>query len=534
LRLEGAEQFDFFRQPDFIKDPFLAGSYAVYKKETLIGEGTGKLCHIHRPKIIDSRGRWVWGDLSVAGDILFITIPEKWLADARYPVIVDPVIGTTTVGSLTPESLYLGKPCGMAYETGVNRFLVSEKVKGMCTAHVYCYDTWASIGNFSPRLFDTVQNKPGTRRSQNEETIPTKLWDYNSDRSALVWSEPHWKTAAFTVIDEIAAGAYTWFGGYGEAFWTKYDYGGEYYRNYPEMFWEQEEEEYYDEEDDEWYYTEPEGYELPDFPIDGHEKVDNFILSWYFEYESQNKNYVRTLTQGVTLTDSRKLTANYKRSAIMNGRNNTALGHSSAYHRKHTANVNSTDLLTRIKTYFCSIAENLKTTDLTGKSIGFLRQLAGTVRAVGDNSRSMGNKRDIASTAGNVDSTGRERGFFRVITMLLSSGDIIASPIEWLRSITMKLAIFDTLEHGGGSYIRGIYTMAESLTETGHEAEYYRKQIDVASSEAVSLRHLFIFIHLLTVGSVRDFIIRRFLKSNEDIVLKSAVCREIEIESRIH
>jgi hypothetical protein len=57
LFMEGAEGFDFFRQPDFIKDPLLAGSYAVYKKETLLGEGTGKLCHIHRPEIIDSRGR---------------------------------------------------------------------------------------------------------------------------------------------------------------------------------------------------------------------------------------------------------------------------------------------------------------------------------------------------------------------------------------------------------------------------------------------------------------------------------------------
>jgi hypothetical protein len=52
LTMEGAENFDFFRQPDFLKEPLLAGSYAVYKKETLIGEGTGKLCHIHRPEII--------------------------------------------------------------------------------------------------------------------------------------------------------------------------------------------------------------------------------------------------------------------------------------------------------------------------------------------------------------------------------------------------------------------------------------------------------------------------------------------------
>ncbi len=68
VRMEGAERFDFFRQPDFVPDDFLKGSYAVYKKETFIGEGTGKLCHIHRPKIIDARGCWCWGDLSVIGN----------------------------------------------------------------------------------------------------------------------------------------------------------------------------------------------------------------------------------------------------------------------------------------------------------------------------------------------------------------------------------------------------------------------------------------------------------------------------------
>jgi hypothetical protein len=97
--MEGAEHYDFFRQPDFVKEPFLKGSYAVYKKETLLGEGTGKLCHIHRPEIIDARGRRCWGDLSIMGNELRITVPERWLSEAKYPVVVDPTIGTSTVGS---------------------------------------------------------------------------------------------------------------------------------------------------------------------------------------------------------------------------------------------------------------------------------------------------------------------------------------------------------------------------------------------------------------------------------------------------
>jgi hypothetical protein len=93
--------------------------------------------------------------------------------------------------------------------------------------------------------------------------------------------------------------------------------------------------------------------------------------------------------------------------------------------------------------------------------------------------------------------------------------------------------VLDWNKHISG-YIRGLYVAAGSLAETKHTGNYYRKQTDTAHVEALSLRHLIIFIKLVTAGFVRDFIIRRFLKSNEDIILKSRIYREIEIESRIH
>jgi hypothetical protein len=140
LLMEGAEFFDFFRQPDFVKDPFLKGSYAVYKKETLAGEGTGKLCHIHRPLIIDANGRKVFGDLSVAGNTLCITIPEVWLSGAKYPVVVDPTIGTAAIGTAAIGSQNKWydpdneETASLMFELSipVNRFLVSETVNGTC------------------------------------------------------------------------------------------------------------------------------------------------------------------------------------------------------------------------------------------------------------------------------------------------------------------------------------------------------------------------------------------------------------------
>jgi hypothetical protein len=72
------------------------------------------------------------------------------------------------------------------------------------------------------------------------------------------------------------------------------------------------------------------------------------------------------------------------------------------------------------------------------------------------------------------------------------------------------------------------------MAETTRRGEYYRKQQDTAYSETVPLRHLFIFIRLLTGAYIRDYIIGRFLKSKEEMVIKSPVCREITIESTLH
>jgi hypothetical protein len=433
LIIEGAERYDFFRQPDFVHDPFLKGSYAVYKKETFIGEGTGKLCHIHRPKIIDSRGRQVWGALSIVGDRLLITMPEGWLADAAYPVIVDPVIGTSTIGSLTPESNYAGRPVGMSYQFGVNRFLAPEKIKGACSAYFYCYDTGMGIGDYSPRVFDSASNKPGAVRSKNEQIMRTKLWEYNAAQDGNVWGNPQWKTVSFEINGQIEAGSDVWFGGYGWGVWTKYDYGGEYYRNSPEVVITKEEEELYDEETGEWYWTEQEDYELPDFIHNGKEKLDNYILSWYFAFESSSFNYARTLTQGVKLTDARKLTAAYKKT-----------------------------LLTVLKT-----------------------------------------------------------------------GDTNMPLMTLARKIAERASALDGAGHLGG-YFRGLFIDALSIAETSHLSAYCRKQEDTAHAGAIPLRSLFMAIRLATVCFARDFILKRFLKSNEDIVLKSPVCRGIEIESRIH
>jgi hypothetical protein len=48
------------------------------------------------------------------------------------------------------------------------------------------------------------------------------------------------------------------------------------------------------------------------------------------------------------------------------------------------------------------------------------------------------------------------------------------------------------------------------------------------------LRHLLVFIRLVAGAFIRDYIIGRFLKSREEIVIKSPVCRELALDSRLH
>ena len=86
------------------------GSYAVYhagrnnrhaSSEDAKKYKTGKAFHIYRPYVEDANGDFIWADLDidVQAETLKITIDEKWLKKAAYPIVIDPTIGYTTVGA---------------------------------------------------------------------------------------------------------------------------------------------------------------------------------------------------------------------------------------------------------------------------------------------------------------------------------------------------------------------------------------------------------------------------------------------------
>ena len=424
LHIEGAENYDFFRQPDLVPDPFLKGSYAVYKKETLLGEGTGKLCHIHRPQIIDARGRRCWGDLAVVGNELRITIPEWWLSEAKYPVIVDPTIGTSTVGSQNKWVQEVGEdPEPLMFELSipVNRFLVPETINGECTAFIYVnQDDWEAGGR--PVLYSDNGDKPQTRKSMQEGFLDLRV----------VGGKPAgWRSATFKSNGSIANSSYIWFGVFCEYYWMpRFDYGAKCYV--------------------EWWDWDTQS--IPNtYPFYNPNYFENFKLSMYFTYTSA-QNYMRTITQGVTLTDSRKLTANYKRNLTQ------------------TAGVNS--LLVRYKAFFLKLQETVQGFDSGNSSVLFLRSLRETAKSNDINRHISDYTRGLTDTA-------------EIDGMVKTGWDLI-------------IKISDTV-HAAGNVFRG----------------------------------LLLLVRIVTGAFVRDYVLGRFLKAREELILKSCICMEINLDSRI-
>jgi hypothetical protein len=506
--MEGAEQFDFFRQPDFIKEPFLKGSYAVDKKETLIGEGTGKLCHIYRPLIIDSRRRKIFGDLFVTGNKLYITIPETWLSEAKYPVVIDPTIGTSTVGSqylwdADPPEPWV--PLMFELSMPVNRFLVPETINGTCTAYAYTNEDDYEAGG-RPVLYSDNGNKPQIRKSKQEGFI---------DFRVTVSKPKGWRSAAFSSNGSIASGSYIWFGVFAEYFWfPRFDYGT---RCYVDWWWD---------------YGMEETIIPDEYPLYNANYYEDFKLSMYFTYSSA-QNYTRTLTQGVKLTDARKLTGNYKRAMSMNTNSITLLGHASNYYRKHINAVSVSDTVNRFRGFFRSVAEYISATELLNYCRDFLRTIGNTVQPLTESKRNLSARREITTEANTQDSTAWQRGFIRTLVMAVTTGDYAGKVFTLFRTIREKTAAFGEAGHVG-NYLRGLCTEAGSMAETNHAGDYHRRVQDTAHNEGVSLRHLFMFLRLVTLSLVRDYITGRFLKSNEELVLKSAVSREIVLESTLH
>jgi len=286
------------------------------------------------------------GDLSIEGNKLLITIPEKWLSEAAYPVIVDPTIGTNTIGSQTifinddgeREKLYL------ELSMAANRFLMPEAFGGSATAYVYAYDS-DYRGRCKPVIYSDNNNVPSTRRSANEGNFDIEI---KSGKTA------GWRSTTFNITVSITSGTYIWFGLFCDLFAPRFDYGSKCYWEYWDLYG---------------------GTDIPNtFPVYAANWYFDFKLSMYFTYSS-SQNYLRTITQGVSLSDSKKFSADFKRNLTQSVQANTSITKLQTFKRKLQDLSGILDTKFSGMKFLRLIRENSTIADFIGQSQVFFRVL---------------------------------------------------------------------------------------------------------------------------------------------------------------
>lgn len=172
---------DFYYQPELtpkeIEDGCsrpenVIGSYAVYYNKKNNKYKTGKAFHIYRPKAIDAKGDETWCELNIniGLGVLTVTVPDKWLKKASYPVVVDPTFGYTSIGaseySIGSSSLY--NPPGLLGTLPANGDISKITVHTVATvgdAGTTCILYAGSAGSRGSSLATTNSNSVGTSYS---------------------------------------------------------------------------------------------------------------------------------------------------------------------------------------------------------------------------------------------------------------------------------------------------------------------------------------------------------------------------------
>jgi hypothetical protein len=363
----------------------------------------------------------------------------------------------------------------------VNRFLVSETINGLCTAYFYVYSNEEPDSAGYPVLYSDNNNTPLSKRSIQESYIDLQV---KSGKLA------GWRSGTMRSSQSIASGSYIWFGVSTEFFWyARFDYGSRL------------------------YCDDNSGGLLPTtYPLYNANFYYNFKPSMYFTYSSAQA-YTRTLTQGVTLLDTRKPAGVYQRNV--------------------TQTVGGTTTAKGLAGFYRNIIQSVKNTVILQGSPMRIVRLIEAAAALHKMKAGAAFNRGTADTAGINSTAGGAVLFFRTLFGLAEGGDTNGGLVTRIRILQDTKAIGDKTGHVA-DYLRGLFVEAGNRAETVHEGDYYRTVEDTAHNEAIPLRHLFIFIRLATLSLVRDYLIGRFLKSKEEVIIKSPVCREITLDSTLH
>jgi len=134
----------------------VVGSYAVYHASKANGiYKNGKAFHIYRPKLTDADGKTAWADLDVdvVNGVLTLTLPQAFLDAAKYPVVVDPTFGYTSIGASTWSD--------WVNWVGATKFSLSEA--GTVTSMTFYNAGSSDNGQVAIYDHDAGNDRPGNR-----------------------------------------------------------------------------------------------------------------------------------------------------------------------------------------------------------------------------------------------------------------------------------------------------------------------------------------------------------------------------------
>ena len=384
--------------------PNALGSYAVYWKRKNNQYRTGKFCHIYRPKIIDATGRWIWGDLDWDGEALWITVDESWLKRARYPVTVDPVIGTQSAGVGAYD--FVNNEAGMPYFESIitaNSYYLDTDLTGPCSAH---YHSWKNDGDAGG--YGVIYDDTGKR-------IPQNLVSTGAPHFSL---STGWSGTTFTVPNVIPTGDIIWFGLCAE--WLNYpsfdEVGGELLKEH--------------------YLDDPTSGPVPTFRQDG--MYWDILLSQYFTYENTTTFNVKIIGR-IKPDEELFKTAEYKplleETADVVSSSGSAKG------------------ILRLISHSCSLAESFvkrnifapvlssvcQTEDILNRSISFFRNLLGTTARMEEVSRQSLSylRRLTAGTARTEEASRRSVSYLKQLTnMTVPLEDRFKQSLSYRRRFT--------------------------------------------------------------------------------------------------
>ncbi|MFA5768359.1 MAG: hypothetical protein WC871_02325 [Bacteroidales bacterium] len=197
------KELDWFYQPalsqeeideGFERPENVVGSYAVYHKykggmNDINGMEykVGKAFHLYRPFATDSKGDRIWGELSLAeqAGILTLTLDEKWLENAVYPVIIDPTFGYTSVGASSSSNIGQNR---------INGSYATISVNGDVTS-LTTYSRGATVSMGGGIYTDTGSNYPNSKVAEdtgNTTVTTTAGWRTVNISASLTGGTKYW------------------------------------------------------------------------------------------------------------------------------------------------------------------------------------------------------------------------------------------------------------------------------------------------------------------------------------------------------